>query len=286
VSDILYDELFLSSGQVLQRKKQKDDNLSDLDIRAEYTRLVDLLDIPAYRGNGIEILINGDRIFPSMLQAIDAAESEICFETFIYWSGSIAHRFAWGLTQAARRGVKVHVLLDWWGAFKMEEELIEQMRDAGVRVRYFNPLRWWQLKRLNYRTHRKIMVIDREVAFTGGAGIADVWLGDAASPDQWHDLHYRIKGPVVCCFHDAFLELWSEVLKEPRLAAADGTLAEQEGPESVTAQVMMSSTALTITIKSQCLASRAAAWCRILSRVAGASGKAHLPTGCHCSRPA
>jgi cardiolipin synthase len=224
----------------LQSKSGQDENLSD-DLQAEFKRLAELLETPAYQGNRIDLLVNGDCIFPSMLQAIDAAEREICFETFIYWSGEIAHRFGWGLIQAAKRGVKVHVLLDWWGALKMDEELIDQMRDGGVRVRYFNPLRWWQLKRLNYRTHRKIMVVDMEVAFTGGVGIADVWRGDAASPDQWHDLHYRITGPVVRCFHDAFLELWSEVLKEPRLAAADETPAAIEGRETVTAQVMTSS---------------------------------------------
>ena len=222
-------------------KKRGQDETPGEDLQAEFTRLSELLETPSYPGNRVEMLVNGDCIFPAMLQAIDAAEREICFETFIYWSGSIAHRFAWGLSQAAKRGVKVHVLLDWWGAMKMDEELIVQMRDGGVRVRYFNPLRWWQLRRLNYRTHRKIMVVDREVAFTGGVGIADVWQGDAASPDQWHDLHYRITGPVVRCFQDAFRELWSEVLKEPRLDAADDRPAALEGRETVTAQVMVSS---------------------------------------------
>ena len=104
-----------------------------------------LLGLPVQSGHRIDVLINGDEIFPAMLQAIAGARREICFETFIYWSGDIAQRFASALSDAERRGVSVYVLLDWWGAQEMDEQLIEQMRDAGVVVRHFNPLRWWQL---------------------------------------------------------------------------------------------------------------------------------------------
>ncbi|MCB1678494.1 MAG: hypothetical protein KDI16_07405 [Halioglobus sp.] len=204
-------------------------------------RLQALLGSPVETGNAIETLVNGQRIFPAMLRAIEEARHEICFETFIYWSGDIAGEFADALSAAAKRGVAVQVLLDWWGAQKMDDELIEQMRAAGARVRYFNPLRWWQLHRLNYRTHRKILVVDRQVAFTGGVGIAQVWCGDARAPDEWHDLHYRIAGPVVRCFQQAFQELWCEVLAEPALSAAAQAPAPPDAKRLVAAQVLTSS---------------------------------------------
>ncbi|MCB1844701.1 MAG: hypothetical protein KDI09_17190 [Halioglobus sp.] len=208
-------------------------------------RLEKRFDSPVLPGNRVHTLINGDRIFPPMLQAIDNARSEICFETFIYWSGDVAREFASALSRAARRDVRVHVLLDWWGAQRMDDEFIEQMRNAGAKVRYFNPLRWWQLQRMNYRTHRKILVVDRCLAFTGGVGIAEEWRGDAQASDEWHDIHYRISGPAVQRFHEAFCALWCEVLKEPLLDAATG-VPEMPGEavnddETVDAQVLSSS---------------------------------------------
>ncbi len=158
----------------------------------------------------LDVLVNGDRIFPAMLQAIATAVDEICFETYAYWQGDIAQHFAAALSSAAGRGVSVKVVLDWWGAKPMAQSLLEQMRNAGVCVCFFNPLRWWQLRRSNYRTHRKILVVDRSVAFIGGVGIAEEWCGDAGSPQEWHDLHYRLFGPIVGEIHEAFRRLWSE----------------------------------------------------------------------------
>ncbi len=172
---------------------------------------------PVLENNCVETLVNGDQIFPAMLQDIGHAKREICFETFIYWSGDIAHRFAGALSAAARRGVEVRVLLDGWGAKKMSQELVDEMRGAGAQVKYFNPIRWWNLDRMNHRTHRKIMVVDRLFAYTGGVGIADVWQGDARSPEEWHDLHYRLTGPVARQIHDAFRHVWTEVLGENSL---------------------------------------------------------------------
>lgn len=164
--------------------------------------------------NSVDVLINGTEIFPAMLKAIEQSKYEICFETFVYWSGSTAENFAIALANSARRGVRVYVMLDWWGSLKMDKGLVELMGTAGVKVRYFNPLKWWHIRRLNYRTHRKIMVVDRQVAFTGGVGIADVWQGNARSPKEWHDLHYKVRGPVVAKFMEAFIEVWVEVLQE------------------------------------------------------------------------
>lgn len=162
-------------------------------------------------GNRIETLLNGDEIFPAMLEAIGAAEKTITLETYIYWSGNIGQKFVDALSGKARQGVKVHVLLDWYGSLKMEKYWIQKMRDAGVQVEKYHPLTWHNWKRLNNRTHRKILVIDGKVGFTGGVGIADEWSGHAQGPDNWRDTHYRIEGPVVAQLQGAFVDNWTEV---------------------------------------------------------------------------
>jgi cardiolipin synthase len=170
-------------------------------------------------GNRIEDLQNGDAIFPAMLGAIGAASETITFETYIYWSGRIGREMADSLSAAARRGVAVHVLIDWVGGLKAEDALIDQMRDAGVDVELYRPLRWFDLDRLNNRTHRKLLVVDGRVGFTGGVGIADEWTGDAQDPDHWRDIHFRVEGPVVAQMQAAFLDNWikttGEILNGP-----------------------------------------------------------------------
>ena len=141
-----------------------------------------LLGPPLAEGNRVETLLNGDRIFPSMLQAIAGARQTISFETYIYWSGDIGKRFAEALAERSRAGVKVNVLVDWLGSQKMDNDSIDVMRQAGVDFRKYRPLRWYNLGRVNNRTHRKLLVVDGRVGFTGGVGIADNWTGDAQDP--------------------------------------------------------------------------------------------------------
>ena len=159
-------------------------------------------------GNGVRTLVNGDEIFPAMLEAIRSAERTITFETFIYWSGSIGRELANALADRARAGVRVHVLLDWLGSKKMDEELLDVMTEAGIEVRKYHPLRWYNFHRLNKRTHRKLLVIDGRIGFTGGVGIADEWLGNAEDPDHWRDSHFRVEGPVVAQMQGAFTDNW------------------------------------------------------------------------------
>ena len=128
-------------------------------------------------GNRIRGLRNGDEIFPAVLSAIRSAEKTITFETYIYWSGRIGKAFGDALSERARAGVKVHVLLDWVGSGKMDDALLEDMMSAGIEVERYHPLRWYNLSRLNNRTHRKLLVVDGKVGFSGGAGIGDEWLG-------------------------------------------------------------------------------------------------------------
>jgi cardiolipin synthase len=165
-------------------------------------------------GNRFATLLNGDEIFPSMLQAIKGAQTTISFETYIYWSGDIGKAFADALAQRARAGVKVHVLLDWLGSSKMEANLMSEMRDAGVHIERYHQPRWYNLSKLNNRTHRKLLVVDGRVGFTGGVGVAPEWTGHAQDPQHWRDSHFRAEGPVVAQMQAVFGDNWVKATGE------------------------------------------------------------------------
>jgi cardiolipin synthase len=169
-----------------------------------------VIGVPATQGNQIDVLRNGDQIFPAMLDAIDAAEHTVDLLTFVYWAGSIGSEVAHRLSAAARRGVRVRVLLDSFGARSIEQALLADMDDAGVVVRWFRPLRWVRPGQLDHRTHRKVMIVDESIGFTGGVGIADEWLGDARDEREWRDTHFRVVGPAVDGLRAAFLDNWTE----------------------------------------------------------------------------
>jgi cardiolipin synthase len=165
---------------------------------------------PISDGNEAELLINGDRIFPRFLETIEGARSTVNLLTYVYWRGDIAKDVAGLVCRKAREGVEVNVLLDWVGTAKMDSGLIDQMRDAGVCVAKFRPLRPYAIRRLNNRTHRKVLIVDGRVGMTGGVGIAEEWTGDAQDPDHWRDTHVRVTGPVVRHLQGAFAENWLE----------------------------------------------------------------------------
>ena len=170
-----------------------------------------LLGPPMVDGNRVETLLNGDEIFPAMLAAIRGTTKTLTFETYIYWSGKVGKDFADALAERARSGVKVHILLDWVGSQKMEKSLLEQMEQAGIEIQRYHPLTWHSLDRVNNRTHRKLLVADGKVGFTGGVGIADDWSGHAQDKDHWRDTHYRIEGPAVAHMQAAFNDNWLKV---------------------------------------------------------------------------
>jgi cardiolipin synthase len=170
-----------------------------------------LLGPPLLGGNRATTLLNGDEIFPSMLEALRGARRTITFEMYIYWSGTIGKAFADVLAERARAGVKVHVLIDGVGSGKLDDTLIGEMEQAGVEIRRYNPPRFYTIGRLNNRTHRKLTVVDGAIGFTGGVGIADQWTGAAQDPEHWRDTHYRIEGPVVAQMQSAFMDNWTEV---------------------------------------------------------------------------
>jgi cardiolipin synthase len=158
----------------------------------------------------VTALLNGDQAYPAMLEAIRSARHSITLEAYIFWPGKVGTTFAGALAERARAGVATHLILDGLGSQKLDEELIEGMRRAGVQVVIFRPLRWYTLDRVNHRTHRKLLVVDGRVGFTGGLGIADLYLGHAQDKDHWRDGQFRAEGPVVGQLQAAFLDNWIE----------------------------------------------------------------------------
>ena len=175
-------------------------------------------------GNQVQALDNGREIFPAMLADIRKAQRSITFETYIYWSGDVGKQFSEALSERARAGVEVNVVIDWVGGMKMEESLVTSMRGAGVKLELYRPLKWYNLSRVNKRTHRKLLVVDGRIGYTGGVGIADHWEGNAEDPLHWRDMHFRVEGPVVAQMQAAFIDNW--IKATGRVLKRCGTVAE------------------------------------------------------------
>ena len=156
------------------------------------------------QGNHVESLVNGDGFYPPMLKAIREAKHSITFETYAYVQGMAAYHFTTAFCERAKAGVKVHVILDKVGSLRIGEDHIKAMKRSGVQLRFYN--RWSLLKpwNVNTRDHRKIMVVDGKMGFTGGCGIADAWLGNAHTPKHWRENHYCVTGPSVKQLQQAF----------------------------------------------------------------------------------
>jgi cardiolipin synthase len=159
-------------------------------------------------GNNITTLINGDQIFPAMLSAIRSAKRSINFETYVFIDGEVAKQFTDALVEAAGRGVKVNTVLDARGTSRMGRENAERLRSAGVNLVKYHSGFWPDPRRYNNRTHRKLLIVDGKIAFIGGAGIADLWAGNADSTKHWRDNHYKVTGPVVAQLQASFMSNW------------------------------------------------------------------------------
>lgn len=241
---------------VTSRERKVDFQISPFSAGSPtFRRCMDhLLGPPLVDGNSVKSLLNGDEIFPAMMQAIRSAERSITFETYIYWSGDIGKAFSELLAERAIAGVRVHVLLDWVGSAKLDSNALDKMKQAGVQVEKYRPLGWYNLSRFNSRTHRKILVVDGRIGFIGGVGIADVWQGNAEDPEHWRDSHFQVEGPAVAHLQAAFLDNWlktrSEVLNEdayfPALEPVGEALAQvfksspREGSGSARLMFLMS----------------------------------------------
>lgn len=178
---------------------------------SQFVRSMSSLLAPGFvAGNRVTSLADGDEVFPAMLAAIRSARHTITFETYIFWSSSVARQFTEALVERARAGVHTHVLIDWVGSQRVSDDDLARMREAGVEVQLYRPLRWYDLDRLNHRDHRKLLIVDGRVGFTGGVGIADKWLGHAQDRDHWRDSQFRAEGPVVAQLQAAFMDDWLE----------------------------------------------------------------------------
>jgi cardiolipin synthase len=185
---------------------------------------------PISEGNDVELCVNGDEIFPAMLDTIRGAQRTLNLLTYVYWRGDIAVDVADALCERASAGVEVNVLLDAVGSAPMDGGLVDRMSDAGVHVARFRPLRPYAIRRVNFRTHRKLLVADGTVGMTGGVGIAEEWTGDAQDPDHWRDTHVRVRGPVVRGLQGAFAENWLEATGD--VLVGDGHLPHIEPVDS------------------------------------------------------
>ncbi len=167
-------------------------------------------------GNRLDLLENGDAIFPSMLAAISSASKTVNFEAYIFWSDGVGSRFRDALAERAAHGVEVRVLLDAIGSpgGQMKAGDVDLLRRAGCRVEFFHSTKPWMAWVFNHRNHRRVLVVDGAVGFTGGVGFADPWQGDADSKEHWRDTQVRLQGPAVRGLQRAFQENWSEVTGE------------------------------------------------------------------------
>ena len=161
-------------------------------------------------GNQVDVLLNGDEIFPAKLAAIRAARRTINYAQYVFEDGEPSEDLARAFAERCRAGLRVHVLLDGFGALLMPPELRALMVDAGCRVETYRPLNPLSIDRVNYRNHRRILVVDGEVGVTGGAGTSGKWSGNGRQTGHWRDTDVRVEGPVVAELQAAFAENWLE----------------------------------------------------------------------------
>ena len=176
--------------------------------------LAGLLGVDLTHGNGFTVLTNGDQMFPAMLAAVRGAKRRISLETYIYKEGEIASQFTQAFEEAARRGVRVNLVIDAVGGKGIGDANVKRLEAAGCRLAMFNPPRWYSLEEVNYRTHRKILVIDGQIAFTGGAGLDDQWKGNAQDKEHWRDTMVQIVGPLARVIEGGFYENFAEAAGE------------------------------------------------------------------------
>ena len=172
-------------------------------------------------GNKIELLQNGDEYFPAMLAAIHGAKKTVNFEAYIVYSDKIGHAFRDALCERARGGVQVRVLLDGIGSgWKLDNSDVAMLKKAGCKFAYYHPLLSWRIDRTNRRSHRRVLVIDGRIGFTGAVGFAEEWSGHAQDAKHWRDMQARIEGPLVAELQNAFEAHWIKTFGET-LSGAD-----------------------------------------------------------------
>ena len=166
-------------------------------------------------GNKIELLNNGDECFPAMLAAIRSAKKTVNFAAYIVKSDTIGHQFRDAFCERARAGIEVRLLLDGVGSgWGLDNSDVRMMTDAGCKFSYYHPVRSWRMDRTNRRSHRRILVVDGKIGFTGGIAFSDRWGGHAQDENHWRDTHVRLEGPVVTQLQSAFQGHWVKTFNE------------------------------------------------------------------------
>jgi cardiolipin synthase len=182
-----------------------------IDDPAFRTSLEAFAGAPILGDNRVDILLNGEETFPALLDAIRSAHHTITFEAYIFHEGKIADQLVGAFVERCKAGVRVAILLDAHGSDGLPERYIQDLRDAGcILVPDFRPLSLWSLERTNKRNHRRIMVIDGLVGFTGGYGVDDTWSGNGRTEGRWRETNVRLQGPIVQSLQEAFVEHWRE----------------------------------------------------------------------------
>jgi cardiolipin synthase A/B len=190
--------------------------MSSLPIDSEdFVRMLGALaDAQVHGHNNIEVLTNGEAFYEAELEAIGRARHSVNIEAYIFQKGKIADRFIEALTERAKAGVKVNIVLDAIGSFATWKGYVKPLCDAGGRVEWYHPIKWYTLPRINNRTHRELIIIDGEIGFIGGAGIADHWLYGKKDHPRWRDTMFRVAGKAVTNLQSTFAENWLEASGE------------------------------------------------------------------------
>lgn len=228
--------IFFSRRATLEFRPAHTFGVEDPAFFASAHALADPLPIP---GNRITLLHNGDEIFPALLAAIGRAKHSVNFEAFLFQSGAVASQFRDAFIERARAGVRVRVLLDGIGSgWSLDNADVEAMRQGGCHVEYYHPTRGWRVDKLNRRTHRRVLVVDGKIGFTGGVGFSDEWQGHADSPEHWRDVHAKLEGPIVGKLQGAFQQHWVRATGE--ILAGPDEFPALEGTGNLRAQVIAS----------------------------------------------
>lgn len=199
------------------------------------------LDAPVVPGNRIDVLLNGDEMFPAQLAAIRSAHSTISYEQYYWEDGDVTTAFVDAFSERCRAGVAVHILLDGFGALAMSSESLDRLREAGCAVAFFRPLRIPFSLSVNHRNHRRALVVDGRLGFTGGVGLSDKWKGNGRVRGRWRDTGVRLTGPAVRYLQGAFIDKWLEATGV--LLGGDAYFPRLERVGDVAAQVVASAPA-------------------------------------------
>lgn len=204
--------LFFIRRHTLEYHLEHSFTVRDPEFFGSALALSDPVPIP---GNKIELLANGDEYFPAMLKAIGSANKSVNFAAYILHSDEVGRQFRDAFCERAKAGVEVRILLDGIGSgWSLDNSDVQMMRDAGCKFAYYHPTASWRIDRTNRRSHRRVLVVDGKVAFTGSAGFSRKWAGHAQDKDHWRDTQVRIEGPLVAKLQWAFEEHWVKTYEE------------------------------------------------------------------------